>query len=32
MAVLISQAGKPQRLGALVRDKLQPFVNQHRET
>jgi len=32
MVVLVSQAGKPQRLGALVCDKLQPFVNQHRET
>ncbi len=32
MVVLISRAGKPQRLGALVRDRLQPFVNQQRET
>jgi acyl-CoA thioester hydrolase len=30
--VLVSQAGKPQRIGALVRDRLQPFVNQPRET
>jgi acyl-CoA thioester hydrolase len=30
--VLVSQAGKPQRIGALVRDRLQPFVNQQRET
>ena len=29
MVVLISQSGKPQRLGALVRESLQPFVNQH---
>jgi acyl-CoA thioester hydrolase len=32
MVVLVSRAGKPQRLGALVRDELQRFVNQHRET
>jgi acyl-CoA thioester hydrolase len=30
--VLVSGAGKPQRIGALVRDRLQPFVNQQRET
>jgi acyl-CoA thioester hydrolase len=30
--VLVSQAGKPQRIGVLVRDRLQPFVNQPRET
>jgi acyl-CoA thioester hydrolase len=30
--VLVSQAGKPQRIGALVRDRLQLFVNQQRET
>ncbi len=30
--VLVSQAGKPQRLGALVRGALQRFVNQARET
>lgn len=30
--VLVSQAGKPQRLGALVRSALQRFVNQARET
>jgi hypothetical protein len=30
--VLVSRAGKPQRLGALVRDALQRFVNQPRET
>jgi len=30
--VLVSQTGKPQRIGALVRDRLQPFVNQQRET
>jgi acyl-CoA thioester hydrolase len=30
--VLVSKAGKPQRIGALVRDRLQPFVNQQRET
>ena len=30
--VLVSNAGKPQRLGALVRGALQRFVNQARET
>jgi acyl-CoA thioester hydrolase len=30
--VLVSHAGKPQRLGALVRGTLQRFVNQGRET
>ena len=30
--VLVSHAGKPQRLGALVRGALQRFVNQARET
>ena len=30
--VLVSRAGKPQRLGALVRGALQRFVNQARET
>ncbi|MBC8013898.1 MAG: YbgC/FadM family acyl-CoA thioesterase [Methyloceanibacter sp.] len=30
--VLVSRAGKPQRLGALVREALQRFVNQARET
>ena len=30
--VLVSRAGKPQRLGAIVRDALQRFVNQARET
>lgn len=30
--VLVSSAGKPQRLGALVRNALQRFVNQARET
>jgi acyl-CoA thioester hydrolase len=30
--VLVSQAGKPQRLGALVRGALQRFVNQAGET
>lgn len=30
--VLVSQAGKPQRIGALVRGALQRFVNQPRET
>ena len=30
--VLVSRSGKPQRLGALVRDALQRFVNQARET
>jgi acyl-CoA thioester hydrolase len=30
--VLVSSAGKPQRLGALVRNALQRFVNQPRET
>jgi acyl-CoA thioester hydrolase len=30
--VLVSRAGKPQRLGALVRNALQRFVNQPRET
>lgn len=30
--VLVSSAGKPQRLGALVRGALQRFVNQARET
>jgi acyl-CoA thioester hydrolase len=30
--VLVSEAGKPQRIGTLVRDRLQPFVNQQRET
>ena len=29
--VLVSRSGKPQRLGALVRDALQRFVNQARE-
>jgi acyl-CoA thioester hydrolase len=30
--VLVSKAGKPQRLGAMVRNALQRFVNQPRET
>jgi acyl-CoA thioester hydrolase len=30
--VLVSEAGKPQRLGQLVRGALQRFVNQQRET
>jgi acyl-CoA thioester hydrolase len=30
--VLVSQAGKPQRLGQLVRGALQRFVNRSRET
>ncbi len=30
--VLVSRNGKPQRLGQLVRDALQRFVNQARET
>lgn len=30
--VLVSSAGKPQRLGQLVRDALQRFVNSNRET
>ncbi|HEY6670809.1 MAG TPA: YbgC/FadM family acyl-CoA thioesterase [Methyloceanibacter sp.] len=30
--VLVAESGKPQRLGALVRDALQRFVNQGRET
>jgi acyl-CoA thioester hydrolase len=30
--VLVSQAGKPQRLGALIRGALQRFVNQAGET
>jgi acyl-CoA thioester hydrolase len=30
--VLVSRAGKPQRLGTLVRGALQRFVNQARET
>jgi len=30
--VLVSRTGKPQRLGAIVRDALQRFVNQARET
>jgi acyl-CoA thioester hydrolase len=30
--VLVARSGKPQRLGALVRDALQRFVNQGRET
>jgi acyl-CoA thioester hydrolase len=30
--VLVSRAGKPQRLGALIRGALQRFVNQARET
>ena len=30
--VLVSEAGKPQRLGALIRGALQRFVNQARET
>jgi acyl-CoA thioester hydrolase len=30
--VLVSRAGKPQRLGALVREALQRFVNHPRET
>jgi acyl-CoA thioester hydrolase len=30
--VLVSQAGKPQRLGAIIRGALQRFVNQARET
>jgi len=30
--VLVSREGKPQRLGALVRNALQRFVNQPRET
>ena len=30
--VLVSRAGKPQRLGALVREALQRFVNHRRET
>jgi acyl-CoA thioester hydrolase len=32
IVVLVSSAGKPQRLGALVRGALQRFVNQARET
>jgi acyl-CoA thioester hydrolase len=32
IVVLVSNAGKPQRLGALVRGALQRFVNQGRET
>jgi acyl-CoA thioester hydrolase len=30
--VLVGKTGKPQRIGALVRDALQRFVNQGRET
>ena len=30
--VLVSRAGKPQRIGTLVREALQRFVNQPRET
>jgi hypothetical protein len=30
--VLVGRSGKPQRLGALVRNALQRFVNQARET
>jgi acyl-CoA thioester hydrolase len=30
--VLVSKAGKPQRLGVIVRNALQRFVNQPRET
>lgn len=30
--VLVSRAGKPQRLGAIIRGALQRFVNQARET
>jgi acyl-CoA thioester hydrolase len=30
--VLVARSGKPQRLGALVRDALQRFINQGRET
>lgn len=30
--VLVSRSGKPQRIGAVVRDALQRFVNQARET
>jgi acyl-CoA thioester hydrolase len=30
--VLVSSTGKPERLGALLRDALQRFVNQARET
>jgi acyl-CoA thioester hydrolase len=30
--VLVSRAGKPQRLGALIREALQRFVNHPRET
>jgi acyl-CoA thioester hydrolase len=30
--VLVSRSGKPQRIGTLVRDALQRFVNQARET
>ncbi len=30
--VLVSKAGKPQRLGAIIRGALQRFVNQPRET
>jgi len=30
--VLVSKAGKPQRLGAIIRGALQRFVNQARET
>jgi len=30
--VLVSQAGKPQRLGQMVRGALQRFVNRSRET
>jgi acyl-CoA thioester hydrolase len=30
--VLVTQAGKPQRLGQLVRGALQRFVNQRNET
>jgi acyl-CoA thioesterase FadM len=30
--VLVGKSGKPQRIGALVRNALQRFVNQGRET
>jgi acyl-CoA thioester hydrolase len=30
--VLVSRAGKPQRLGAMIRGALQRFVNHPRET
>jgi hypothetical protein len=30
--VLVGKSGKPQRIGSLVRNALQRFVNQGRET